>query len=192
MKLTVTTFLTLDGVMQGPGGADEDRSDGFELGGWLPAFMDPAAGTFVAEWFARADAFLLGRRTFETFAAFWPRVTDPGDPVASRLNGRPKFVVTRTLTATTWTGTELVTDDLATAVGAIKAMPGDEGQVHGSGTLVRSLHDLGLTDEYRLWTFPVVVGQGRRLFTGGLVPRSFELGTEVIIDETGTRSPFDE
>ncbi|MCU1392430.1 MAG: hypothetical protein JWM34_858 [Ilumatobacteraceae bacterium] len=222
MKLTVTTFLTLDGVTQGPGGADEDRSNGFELGGWLPAFMDPAAGSFVAEWFAHADAFLLGRRTFETFAAFWPRVTDDSDPVARRLNGRPKYVVAGAGTPTVWAGTELITDDLATAVGAIKALPGDEVQVHGSGTLVRALHDLGLIDEYRLWTYPVVLGQGRRLFTDGVAPRSFKLvdrrstttgvtisclrptgpirqagfeveeGIEVIVDETGTRSPFDQ
>lgn len=222
MKLSVTTFLTLDGVMQGPGGPDEDRTDGFELGGWLPAFMDPAAGEFVADWFSHADAFLLGRRTFETFEAFWPRVTDLSDPVAGRLNSRPKYVVSSTMTTSSWAGTEFVTGDLETSVRAIKAQPGDEVQVHGSGTLVRALHDLDLIDEYRLWIYPVVLGQGRRLFTDGVVPRSFEVvdrrststgvtvvclrpigpvrragfdieaGAEVISDENGTRSPFDQ
>ena len=175
MKLTVTTFLTLDGVMQGPGGPDEDRTDGFQLGGWLPAFMVPEAGAFVAEWFSHADAFLLGRRTFETFAGFWPRVTDPADPVASRLDGRPKYVVSQTLTDSRWLDTEFITGDLRTAVQAIKAAPGDEVQVHGSGTLVRALHDLDLIDEYRLWIFPVVLGTGRRLFSEGSIPSSFEL-----------------
>ena len=221
MKLTVTTFLTLDGVMQGPGGPDEDRTDGFQLGGWLPAFMVPEAGAFVAEWFSHADAFLLGRRTFETFAGFWPRVTDPADPVASRLNGRPKYVVSQTLTDSPWLDTEFITGDLRTAVQAIKAAPGDEVQVHGSGTLVPALHDLDLIDEYRLWIFPVVLGHGRRLFTDGAVPRTFEVvdrrttstgvtilcltsagavrqagfevehGTEVIVEDGGTRLPFD-
>ena len=222
MKLTVNTFLTLDGVMQGPGGPDEDRTDGFALGGWLPPFMAPEAGEFIGEWFSRADAFLLGRRTFETFAGFWPQVSDPADPVAGRLNSRPKHVVSQTLTASSWTNTEFISGDLATSVEAIKATPGDEVQVHGSGTLVRELHDLGLIDEYRLWIFPVVLGQGRRLFSDGAVPRTLELidqrttstgvticcliptgdvrvagfeienGVEVIVDDTGSRQPFEQ
>lgn len=222
MKLTVTTFLTLDGVMQGPGGPDEDRTGDFGMGGWLPAFMVPEAGTFVAEWFAHADAFLLGRRTFETFAGFWPRITDPADPVASRLNERRKFVVSQTVAHSDWSNTEFIAADLASAVTSIKAMPGDEVQVHGSGTLVRALHDLGLVDEYRLWIFPVVLGQGRRLFDEGLVPCSYEVvdrrstssgvtilclaptgavrragfdvegGAEVVVDDSGSRSPFEQ
>lgn len=221
MKLTVTTFVSLDGVMQGPGGPDEDRTGGFELGGWLPAFMTPEAGEFVGEWFSHADAFLLGRRTFETFAGYWPQVTDPNDPVASRMNSQTKHVVSRTINSSPWPNTEFITGDLRTAVEAITSSDGDEVQVHGSGTLVRALHDLGLIDEYRLWIFPVVLGQGRRLFTDGVAPRSFELvdrrslssgvticclrpsggvrqagfdiegGAEVIVDADGSRSPFE-
>src|SRR5690349_13427450 len=106
MQLTMTTFLSLDGVMQGPGGPDEDRRDGFDLGGWLVPFQDEAMGTYVTEWFERADAFLLGRHTFEIFEGFWPTVTDPDNVVAERLRDRPKHVVSRTRTASDWVGTE--------------------------------------------------------------------------------------
>jgi dihydrofolate reductase len=175
MKLTLTTFLTLDGVMQGPGGPEEDRRDDFDLGGWLVPFEDDDMGTHVTEWFARADAFLLGRHTFDIFEAFWPTVTDPGNIVAEGFRDKPKHVVSHTRTTSDWAGTEFHAGDLRAEVEALKAQPGDELQIHGSGRLARSLHDLGLIDEYRLWTFPVVLGEGLRLFSNGSVPASFEL-----------------
>jgi dihydrofolate reductase len=175
MRLTVSTFLTLDGVMQAPGGPEEDPSDGFEHGGWSYPFADEDFGRIVTGWFAQADGFLLGRRTYEIFAAFWPRVTEEADPVASRLNTLPKYVVSRTLTSVNWQGAELLRGDVAEEVARLKERPGRELQVHGSGDLLQTLMVHDLVDEYRLFVYPVVLGSGRRLFREGTVPRSLKL-----------------
>jgi dihydrofolate reductase len=175
MRLTATTFLTLDGVMQAPGGPGEDRRGGFEHGGWSFPFADEDFGRLVSGWFAQADAFLLGRRTYEIFAAYWPLVTDPRDPVASRLNGLPKYVATRTLREAGWDGTILLTGDIVEEVRRLKEQPGRELQVHGSGDLLQTLIAHDLVDDYRLFVYPVVLGSGHRLFGDGAVPRSLKL-----------------
>ncbi|GAA3650774.1 dihydrofolate reductase family protein [Streptomyces chitinivorans] len=173
-KVTLTQFLTVDGVVQAPGGPDEDRDGGFEHGGWLVPYADEDMGRFVAEGFRAADAFLLGRRTYEIFAAYWPRVTDPENPVASRLNALPKYVASRTLDGVGWHNSTLLGDDAVREVAALRQRLEGEVQIHGSGNLARSLMAHGLIDEYRLLTYPVVLGGGKRLFDGGAVPTALE------------------
>jgi len=164
MQLTVTTFLSVDGVYQGPGGPDEDRSGGFDRGGWLAPLFDDATGAFISEVFGRVDAFLLGRRTYDIFAGYWPAAPEAEDPVASKLNTLPKYVASSTLKDPAWQNTSVLQGDLATAVRELKARDGRELQVHGSGMLVRSLLAEDLVDRLNLLTFPVIVGAGRRLF----------------------------
>ncbi|MQY38700.1 putative protein YyaP [Streptomyces sp. RB17] len=172
-KLVSTIFVTLDGVYQAPGGPEEDTRGGFEHGGWSFTFGDDDFGRFVTEVFDRSTAFLLGRRTYDIFAAYWPKVTDPADPIASRLNDLPKYVVSSTLQAPEWSGTTVLGGDLAKEVQALKERTDGELQVHGSGALVRSLIDLRLLDTLHLVTFPVVLGSGHRLFLDGAVPTRF-------------------
>ena len=175
MKLTVTTFLSLDGTMQGPGGADEDRTGGFEQGGWMATLFDDEMGAAMTRWFSQADAFLLGRRTYEIFAGYWPQVTDPDNPAAVALNSRPKHVASRTLSELGWDGAELIEGDVVSFVRELKQRDGGELQVHGSGVLVQTLLASQLVDEFRLLTFPVLVAGGRRLFADGTRPASLRL-----------------
>ena len=177
MKLTVQTFLTLDGVMQAPGGPEEDPSGGFEHGGWLVPHADAEMGAFMDETFAGAEAFLLGRFTYQTFAAHWPRVDPTGDTVATKLNTLPKHVASRTLREEDldWEGATLLGDDVPARVAELKQRPGGELQVHGSAGLVQTLHEHDLIDELRLWIFPIVLGTGKRFFGAGTTPGALEL-----------------
>ena len=164
MKLTTVTNVSVDGVMQGLGGPDEDRSGGFERGGWALPLFDHEAEAFLAAVYQRAAAFLFGRRTYEIFAGYWGAMADSGNPIAGALNTRPKYVASTTLTDPQWADTTVLSGDVAAAIGELKARPAGELQVHGSGSLVRWLFDNQLVDEITLLTYPVVVGQGTRLF----------------------------
>ena len=172
MKLTTITNVSLDGVTQGhrriDAGArsdpDEDGSGGFERFGWGPPLLDDEASTFIGQAFQRADAFLLGRRTYEIFAGSWGAGMDPRNPVGEALNTRPKYVASTTLTDPQWAGTTVLSGDVAAAVGELRAEPGGELQVWGSGTLIRWLLDRRLVDQIVLLTYPLIVGQGARLF----------------------------
>jgi dihydrofolate reductase len=176
MKLTTFTHVSVDGVMQGLGGADEDRRGGFERGGWAPPLFVDDATTFLYGVFQRADAFLLGRRTYEIFAASWGVWPDPGDsPIWTALNTQPKYVASTTLSKPRWTNTTVLSGDTAAAVGTLKAKPGRELQVHGSGKLIRWLLDKQLVDEITLLTYPVIIGQGTRLFPDTGRDRALEL-----------------
>ena len=163
MKLTTTTQISIDGVMQGPGGPEEDERGVFERGGW--AHFDDEAGTAMGEIYRRADAFLFGRRTYEIFAGSWGAWPDPGDdPIWKALHTQPKYVASNTLTKPRWANTTVLSGEIAAAVRELRAKPGRELQVHGSGVLFRWLLDNDLVDEMNLFIFPVVVGQGTRLF----------------------------
>jgi dihydrofolate reductase len=187
MKLTLHTFLTLDGVSQAPGGPDEDPGGGFTQGGWTVPYRDPDGRAAVGGGLGHPDAENLGRRTYEIFARSWPGVTDPADPIASKLNGLPKFVASTTLASTDWPNSSLLGGDVAAEVAKLKELPGDELQVHGSSDLAQTLIEHDLIDEYRLITFPVHLGSGRRLFRDGTRAAALRLlstsatGTGVVI-----------
>jgi dihydrofolate reductase len=198
MQLSVTTFISVDGVYQGPGGPEEDRSGGFDRGGWLVPHFDEATGMFIDEVFQQVDAFLLGRRTYEIFAASWPNATDPNDPVAKRLNTLPKYVASSTLSDPQWANTTVLEGDLASAVQQLKERDGRELQVHGSGRLVQFLLANDLVDRLNLLVFPVIVGAGRRLFPDSGIAtglamedsRTTPSGVAISVYRTGGRPEF--
>ena len=217
MKLTVQTFLTLDGVMQAPGGPEEDPSDGFGHGGWQAPLSDPAVGEFVTELNSHASAFLFGRRTFDIFRSHWPDQTDPADPIATAINSQPKYVASRSLSETdaanaiamainslpkyvvsnslseadtSWRGehpdtARLVTgEEVVAAVQALKDEPGDELQIWGSSKLLKTLLRHELVDRFRLMTFPLMLGSGRRLFNDGILPATMR-PVDLIVTDLG-------
>ncbi|MEU0955561.1 dihydrofolate reductase family protein [Streptomyces niveus] len=179
-KLMVTTFVSLDGVMQGPGGADEDRDGGFEHGGWSVPHFGADLIERMTTVVRRADALLLGRRTYDIFAATWP-LAEADDPIGSKMNGVRKYVASRTLDTVSWQNSTLLTGDVAEAVRALKQESGDgddgggEIQVHGSGDLIQTLIEHDLVDEFHVVVFPVLVGSGKRLFGRGTVPAGLKL-----------------
>ena len=186
MKLTTTTMVSVDGVMQGPGGPEEDQRGEFERGGW--AHFDSEAGTVMDEIYKRADAFLFGRRTYELFAGYWgaeerarAAAEDPGNhQIAAALNTKPKYLASTTLTEPQWANTTVLSGDLAAAIGELKAKPAGELQVHGSGALIRWLLENDLVDEINLLIVPVVLGQGTRLFP--------DAGPDIALDLVDSRA----
>ena len=179
MKLTTTTQVSVDGVMQGPGGPEEDERGRFERGGWAMPHFDDEAMTVMEEIYQRADAFLFGRRTYEIFARSWGTgswgANQGNNPISVALNTRPKYVASTTLSDPQWADTTVLSGDVAAAVGELKAKPGRELQVHGSLALFRWLLDNHLVDEITLLTYPVVVGQGTRLFPDSGADMALEL-----------------
>jgi dihydrofolate reductase len=183
VKLTATMMITLDGVYQGPGGPDEDRRDGFDRGGWTSAFGDAEGWRYLTEMFERADALLLGRKTFQIWEPYWP-LHDSGDPVSHGINILPKYVPSTTLQDSTWQNTHVISGDVEAAIRDLKTAPGRELQLHGSGVLLRWLLERDLVDELNLRLYPVVLGEGMRLFPEHGPTHSMEL-VETLSMKTG-------
>lgn len=173
-ELAILTFVSLDGVMQGPTSPEEDPSGGFTGGGWAQACWDGVMAQVGREAMAEPYDMLFGRKTYETFAGHWPEA-DPEDPAAARMNSATKYVASSTLTDPTWQNTTVLKGDVAAETTSLKQQDGPLLQVHGSGHLIQTLLKHDLIDEFRLWTFPVVVGSGKRLFSEGTVPASLTL-----------------
>jgi dihydrofolate reductase len=176
-KLVVNTFVTLDGVMQAPGGPEEDPTGGFEHGGWSFGYWDEAMGGWMGETMAKPFELLLGRKTYEIFAAHWPHVSD--DPGADALNAARKHVASRTLDSVDWANSTLLEGDAVAAVARLKEQDAPEIQVHGSSELIQTLLEHDLIDELRVWTFPVLLGTGKRLFGDGTRPAGLELANSM-------------
>lgn len=174
-KIIVLSFISLDGVMQAPGGPDEDRSDGFEYGGWTVPFFDAAAGQVMAEQMGRPFDLLLGRKTYEIFAGYWPQHETADDPIGAGLNRATKYVVSRTLEKADWMPSRLIKGDAPAEIRKVKETAGPDLQVHGSGDLIQTLLRNDLVDELWLKIFPVTLGRGKRLFGDGAVPAGFKL-----------------
>jgi dihydrofolate reductase len=172
-KLVVNTFTTLDGVMQAPGGPEEDQAGGFTHGGWSFGYWDEAMGEWMGEFMREPFDLLLGRRTYEIFAAHWPHARD--EPGAEQLNAARKYVASRTLDSVEWENSQLLEGDAGEAVARLKEQGGPELQVHGSSNLIQTLLGRDLIDEFRVWIFPVLLGGGKRLFGDGTVPAGLEL-----------------
>jgi dihydrofolate reductase len=171
-RLVVNTFLTLDGVMQAPGGPDEDRDGDFPYGGWSAPHWDDMMGQIMGQFMGKPFDLVLGRRTYDIFAAYWPNAREEG---ADALNDATKHVASRGRPALTWQKSVLIDGDVADGVTALKQEDGPELQVHGSGNLLQTLLRHNLIDEFNLWIFPVVVGSGKRLFSDGAIPATLKL-----------------
>jgi dihydrofolate reductase len=171
-KLLINTFLTLDGVMQAPGGPEEDPTGGFTHGGWSVNYWDDLMGQVMDDATSKSFDLLLGRKTYEIFAAHWPYATDP---MADKLNSARKYVASTTLDTVEWQNSTLIVGDVASEVARLKEQTGPEIQVYGSSELIQTLREHDLVDEYRLWIFPVVLGSGKRLFADGAVPAGLKL-----------------
>ena len=173
-KLVVLSFITLDGVMQAPGGPEEDPTGGFKHGGWVAGYFDDFLGKVMVEQMSKPFDLLLGRKTYEIFAAHWPYVKTNGDPIAAGINNAKKYVASKTLKRLEWNNSELIKGDVGKEVKKLKEQAGYEIQVHGSGNLIQMLLKHDLVDEFWLKTFPITLGRGKRLFAEGTIPVGFK------------------
>lgn len=180
-KLVVTTFLTLDGVMQAPGGPEEDPESAFKFGGWSVTHFDNEVGNFMGDTMGKEFDLVLGRKTYEIFASHWPHATDE---TADQLNGATKHVASRTLDSLEWQNSHLIEGDVAEGIAKLKDQDGPELQVHGSANLIQTLLEHDLVDEFYVLIFPVVVGKGKRLFDQGTMPAGLKL-TESKVSPSG-------
>ena len=177
-RIIASTFMSLDGVMQAPGGPEEDPTRGFTLGGWSASYWDESMNQAMGETMSQPFDLLLGRKTYEIFAAHWPHAGD--NPITQLFNKAVKHVATRTLAGLDWVNSQILKGDVAKAVAQLKAGEGPELQVHGSANLLQTLTGAGLIDEYRVWIFPVVLGHGKRLFEAGTPPHALSLAKSVL------------
>jgi dihydrofolate reductase len=173
-KIIVNAFLTLDGVMQAPGGPDEDLENGFKHGGWQAPYGDEAVGRLIIEGIQDADGFLLGRKTYDIFSSYWPKITDPANPIATALNSRPKYVLSRSLERATWNNSRVLEGDAVAEIRKLRQQPGKTVHTWGSADALQTLLSNDLVDEYRLFIYPLVLGTGKRLFAGGTVPAALK------------------
>jgi dihydrofolate reductase len=174
-KLIVLSFISLDGVMQAPGGPEEDPTGGFKHGGWVAGYFDDFLGKVMEKQISKPFDLLFGRKTYEIFAAHWPYLNGSKDPFAASINNAKKYVASKTLTKLNWSNSELVKGDVGNEVKKLKDQDGPEIQVHGSGNLIQTLLKHNLVDELWLKIFPVTLGKGKRLFAEGTIPNGFKL-----------------
>jgi dihydrofolate reductase len=173
-RLIASTFVSLDGIMQAPGGPEEDPTGGFVLGGWMFAYGDESMDVSASGFDGKDRELVLGRRTYEIFDAYWPYQPDD-HPIANSLNAAKKYVASRTLTDLHWNNSTLLDSDVVSAIVALKAQPGADLQIIGSGNLIQTLQAASLIDEFNVWTFPVVLGRGKRLFSEAAKPSGLRL-----------------
>jgi len=190
-KIIVNAFLTLDGVMQAPGRPDEDPEGGFLHGGWQAPYVDDVMERLLTEGFADAGGFLLGRKTYDIFASYWPKVTDPDNPIATALNSLPKYVVSRSLERLTWNNSSVIKGDVVVELRKLRQQPGETLHTWGSTELLQTLLKNDLIDEYRLFIFPVVLGSGKRLFGSGTAPMALKQVQAVASSKGGTYQRFE-
>jgi dihydrofolate reductase len=174
-KLIVLSFITLDGVMQAPGGPEEDPTGGFKHGGWVAGYFDDFLGKVMIRQMSKPFDLFLGRKTYEIFAAHWPYVKTNEDPIAAGINKAKKYVASKTLIKLDWRNSELIKGDVAKEIKRLKGQDGPEIQVHGSGSLIQTLLKHDLVDELWLKIFPITLGRGKRLFAEGTIPVGFKL-----------------
>ena len=190
-KIIVNAFLTLDGVMQAPGGPDEDRDGGFQHGGWQAPYTDELVGRLVVDGIKDADAFLLGRKTYDIFSSYWPKITDPGNPIATALNSRPKYVLSRSLERVTWNNSSLIKGDVVAELRKLRQQPGRTLHTWGSADALQTLLKNDLIDEYRLFIYPLLLGSGKRLFGSGTVPVALKQVESVSLGKGATYHRFE-